>query len=113
MTDLPTGSWKVKTGSSVIEGKGLFATADIAAGELIAPARISGKRTIAGRYTNHAAAPNAEFQAAFPYGDINLVALRTIEGCRGGYDGEEITIDYRAAYALKMRLEGLCLVQSQ
>jgi hypothetical protein len=28
-------------------------------------------------------------------GDIDLVALTDIQGCRGGQDGEEITVDYR------------------
>jgi hypothetical protein len=95
----PFGAWRVKTGVSAIEGTGLFATAPIGAGELIAPARIDGKRTPAGRYTNHSKSPNAEM-ALLPNGDINLISLRAIAGCHGGQDGEEITIDYRAALAL-------------
>ena len=95
----PTGAWRVKTGASAIEGKGLFATSDIQAGELIAPARIGGMRTPAGRYTNHSAEPNARMVFT-QSGDINLVALKTVAGCRGGLDGEEITIDYRQALSL-------------
>lgn len=95
----PFGAWRVKTGASAIEGTGLFATASISEGELIAPARIDGKRTPAGRFTNHAKSPNAEM-ALLPNGDINLVALKPIKGCHGGQDGEEITIDYRQALAL-------------
>jgi hypothetical protein len=95
----PFGAWRVKTGVSAIEGTGLFATAPIGAGELIAPARIDGKRTPAGRFTNHSASPNAEMML-LPNGDINLMALEPIAGCHGGQDGEEITIDYRQALAL-------------
>ena len=93
----PPGSYCVKTGPSIIEGKGLFATSDIAEGEAIAPARIGGMRTPAGRYTNHAKDPNAAMRG-LDNGDIVLVALRNIGGCRGGLDGEEITIDYRRAF---------------
>lgn len=101
MIDLPHGSYKIKVGDSPIEGKGLFATSPIEAGELIAPMRIGNKRTIAGRYTNHSANPNA-----YPvrFGDtVDLFANRPIGGCRGGHDGEEITINYREA--LKIALE--------
>jgi hypothetical protein len=95
----PFGAWRVKTGASAIEGTGLFATAPIGSGELIAPARIDGKRTPAGRYTNHAKAPNAEMVLLLN-GDVDLCALRPITGCHGGQDGEEITIDYRQALSL-------------
>jgi hypothetical protein len=95
----PFGAWRVKTGASAIEGSGLFATAPIGEGELIAPARIDGKRTPAGRVTNHSKSPNAEM-VLLPNGDINLVAVKRIAGCHGGQDGEEITIDYRQALAL-------------
>lgn len=93
------GARRVKIGKSAIEGFGLFATADIQSGELIAQARIGGMRTPAGRYTNHAKNPNARMEMT-PFGDINLVAIRSIKGCHGGMDGEEITIDYRQALAL-------------
>jgi hypothetical protein len=33
-------------------------------------------------------------------GDIDLVALVDIEGCKGGSMGTEVTIDYRQALAL-------------
>jgi hypothetical protein len=90
----PNGSFKVRVAPSAIAGDGLFATAPIEAGELIAPARIGGLRTPAGRYTNHSASPNAAMVATGA-GDIDLVALRDIAGARGGGDGEEITVDYR------------------
>ena len=103
MMELPGGGYKVKVGPSRIEGQGLFATADIQLGESIAPARLFGKRTIAGRYTNHSASPNAQMVRAGG-GDIYLVATKQINGCRGGQDGEEITIDYRQALALTLEI---------
>lgn len=90
----PFGAYKVKVGRSLIEGRGLIATADIDAGEYIAPGTWGNKRTPAGRYTNHAKAPNA----AFHYdgaGTAWLVALKPIAGSVGAQDGEEVTIDYR------------------
>lgn len=103
MTDLPFGNYKIKTGFSNIEGTGLFATSKIDSGEIIAPARLSGKRTIAGRYTNHSKTPNAEMISL--NNNIYLKSLREISGCRGGQDGEEITIDYRKALRLNYFLE--------
>jgi len=92
----------VKIGDSPIEGKGLFATATIEQGEVIAPAGIKGKRTIAGRFTNHSANPNA-FLVLHENGDVDLVAKYYISGCKAGFDGEEITIDYRQALALNAK----------
>lgn len=89
----PPGDYKVMVGNSAIEGKGLLATANIEKDEFIAPARINGKRTPAGRYTNHSPTPNAEMRKM--QDDIYLVALSEIHGCRGGFSGEEITVDYR------------------
>ena len=46
-----------------------------------------------------------------PNGDINLVAITDIEGCKGGSMGTEITIDYRQALGLsgiEMKKESLC-----
>jgi len=84
---------------SSIEGRGVFVSAPVEAGETIAPARLGGLRTPAGRYTNHSAAPNARFTLS-PNGDIYLVALRRIAGCVGGSQGEEVTVDYRQALSL-------------
>jgi hypothetical protein len=36
-------------------------------------------------------------------GDIDLMARRAIDGCRGGNLGEEITIDYRQSVRLSLR----------
>lgn len=108
-TNLPSGSYKIKVSDSLIEGKGLFATADISIGETIAPARISGKRTIAGRYANHSPIPNAEMLLG-ESGDIFLVSKAEISGCRGGFDGDEITVDYRQSYKLTRQVgEERCL----
>lgn len=84
---------------SEIEGKGLFVTTPIKAGEVIMPARIAGKRTQAGRYVNHSLTPNAKMVMR-NNNDIDLVALRDLSGCKGGGVGEELTIDYRQALAL-------------
>ena len=81
---------------SPIEGKGLFTSVPIAAGDVIAPGRIDGKRTPAGRYVNHSHRPNGVMVDAGA-GQIVVVALRDIAGCHGGDPGEEITVDYRQA----------------
>jgi len=94
VTTLPFGAYKFRVGRSRIEGKGLIATADIAPGEFIAPGTWMGKRTPAGRYTNHARDPNA----CFVYGADGLawlMAVKPIAGSRGPGGGEEITVDYR------------------
>jgi hypothetical protein len=90
----PFGAYKIKVGRSRIEGRGLIATAGIEAGEIIAPGSWAGKRTPAGRYTNHARDPNAFF-CYDGAGTAWLVAHRAIAGCAGPWDGEEITINYR------------------
>ncbi len=88
----------VQVGPSTIEGKGLFATAPFKNGEVIAPARIAGQRTIAGRYTNHAKEPNA-IAVLYATGDVAFVAIQDIAGNQGGRLGDEITVDYRQVYA--------------
>lgn len=105
----PHGSYKVMVSDSMIDGRGLMATANIAPGEIIAPARIGSKRTPAGRYTNHSPNPNAEFVVR-PNGDLDLVAIRAIQGNTGGRAGQEITIDYRQALHIRKQL---CHQQSQ
>ena len=99
---LPYGNYKMMVSPSKIDGRGVFATGWIRSGEVIAPARIDGKRTPAGRYTNHSKTPNA-MMYLLPNGNINLVATRDISGCHGGNVGEEITIDYRQALSLSIR----------
>lgn len=96
---MPMGSYSVMVADSPIDGKGLFATAPMKPGQVIAPARVGGMRTPAGRYTNHSASPNAQMVMR-PNGDIDLVATREIAGCAGGQAGDEVTIDYREALLL-------------
>lgn len=94
---------------SPIQGKGLFATCPIPANQIILPARINGFRTQAGRYTNHSVTPNARMEGDED-GNIYLISIRDIEGCKGGELGEEITIDYRQAVQENLRIGGtLCL----
>lgn len=88
---------------SNIEGKGLFLSWHTMLGQIIAPARIAGKRTPAGRYVNHSMNPNCKY-VADENGDIYLMSLRDIDGCKGGGCGEELTVDYRQALALNMEL---------
>lgn len=97
---MPSGfAPKFTVRDSAIEGKGVFLSAPVDDNEVIAPARIDGMRTPAGRYTNHAKTPNAKF-VKDEGGDIWLVATRRIAGCTGGSQGEEVTVDYRQALAL-------------
>lgn len=93
----------VQVRDSNIEGKGLFLSWHTMSGQIIAPARIAGKRTPAGRYVNHSINPNCKY-IADENGDIYLMSLRDIDGCRGGGCGEELTVDYRQALALNMEL---------
>ena len=99
----PYGSYKVRVADSSIEGKGLFATAQIEDGEVICVARLGSKRTPAGRYTNHAGQPNAMI-IEYKDGNAYLIAKRAIAGSAGGYNGEEITVDYRQVLKDKLRL---------
>jgi hypothetical protein len=99
--EMPGGTVRVVVAPSPIEGKGLFATAEIKPGEVIAPANIRGMRTIAGRFTNHSATPNAEMVLTSE--GIDLVAIAPIKGCLGGGVGDEITIDYRQAREVRAK----------
>lgn len=99
LVELPLST--VQVAPSPIDGRGLFATSGFQPGDVILAARIDGKRTQAGRFTNHSFAPNARMVRRGD--DIDLVAIAPICGCRGGQLGDEITIDYREA----LRLSGL------
>jgi len=93
----PQGSaLKVALHPSPIHGTGVFASFPIGAFEVIGPARVNGKRTPLGRYTNHSAHPNAFF-VKNDNGDIYAMASKDIKGCHGGDNGEEITVDYYQA----------------
>jgi len=96
--DLPSiYAGKITVRNSPIEGKGVFLSSPIKAGETIGPARICGMRTELGRYVNHSKNPNAKYSKR-DNGDIFLSAISDISGCKGGGIGDEITVDYRDAY---------------
>jgi hypothetical protein len=99
LTELPHGGYKIKVSASVIHGQGLFATAEIEPSEVIAPARIAGKQTVAERFVNHSESPNAAMERIG--NDFNLIATGRIAGCKGGRNGDEITINYRDFETLK------------
>jgi hypothetical protein len=99
---MPFGNYKFMVANSRIDGKGIFATGNFEKGEVIAPARIDGKRTPVGRYTNHSKNANG-IMVLRDNNDIDLVAKKAINGCHGGNLGEEITIDYRQALSLAIR----------
>lgn len=86
-----SGAQLVEVKASGIDGQGVFMTQPIAAGQVIAVARVEGKRTPAGRYTNHAPFPNAEMRLAGA--DVELVALTNIDA------GNEVLVDYRQVLA--------------
>lgn len=88
-------NYKVSVMPSMIEGDGLFSQSTFTEGETIMPARINGKRTEAGRYTNHSLYPNAVM--VMVGNDIDLVAKETIDS------GDEITTDYRDSLNLQIR----------
>jgi len=90
---MPEGFNSIQLQSSEIQGIGMFAQSDLERGALLAPARIGGMRTPAGRYTNHSPRPSAVFKS-LPNGDILMMAKTHIEA------GDEITIDYRQAGAV-------------
>lgn len=77
---------------SIIEGQGLFATQSYASGQILCPAIVNNKRSLAGRYSNHSVRPNCIFD--YVNDVLVLVALRDIES------GEELTTDYGATLAV-------------
>jgi hypothetical protein len=101
---LPFGSYKFAIFDSKIQGKGLFASANIEEGEVIGVARIGNCRTPIGRFTNHSKTPNA-YPRLNSQGGIDLVAKTCIMGSRGGLDGEEITVDYRQSRVTAEKLD--------
>lgn len=83
----PSENTDVETKASPVHGMGMFATRDFICGELVALARVGGKRTPAGRYTNHGGNPNVSAHG-LDNGDVGLVTTRPISA------GEEIFNDY-------------------
>jgi len=85
---MPPGFNKLELRPSPIAGQGCFAVEDVAAGEVIAPARVNGCRTPAGRYTNHSCTPTCEYHV-LPGGDALMYAIGAIPA------GGEFTVNYR------------------
>ena len=96
---MPSGYSRITIRNSPIEGLGVFLSSSAEPGEMIGPARIQGMRTPLGRYINHAHVPNARF-ILNEGGDIDLMAIKPINGCVAGGQGDEVTVDYREALAL-------------
>lgn len=89
---------------SAIEGRGVFVQVPANPGDILAPARIAGKRTFAGRFANHSRTPNAQFVER--NGDAYLVATAPIAPfCSETVPGDEVTVDYRQAVSLAGRLK--------
>jgi hypothetical protein len=104
MIDMPeVYASRLSLRDSPIEGKGLYLSCSAKAGEMIAPARIDGRRTIAGRYVNHSHKPNCKYVTLG--NGVMLVAIRDISGAIGGSPGEELTADYRQALVASGRIE--------
>jgi len=104
MIPMPYGMYKFTIADSAIQGRGVFAVSDISEGEIIATARINNSRTPIGRYTNHSKNPNA-VPRLNGIGGIDIIANRDIQGSRGGFDGEEITLDYRQSQSESTKLD--------
>lgn len=108
LCSLPLGRYKFKKSDSPIHGHGIFATSDIYIGEVIGPCRLQDKRTILGRYVNHSSNPNASVMRSSD-GNLYYVATKNISGCVGGFDGEEILINYEQALKENLKsMEVLC-----
>lgn len=88
---------------STIEGVGLFTTVPIESNTYICKARIKGRRTPAGRYTNHSPTPNCKV-VLLENGDMALVSITNIDGCLGGSVGTELTVNYRDVLKLNPQL---------
>ena len=82
--------------ASDIQGKGVFAAIDFAAGDYVGLARVNDLRTQIGRYTNHSIKPNCVFEICD--NSVKVIAKTSI------YAGEEITVDYRNAIAVAHKL---------
>ena len=102
MIEMPEGYEYLDVRESPIHGAGLYSHANHDAGEIICPARIGDKRSIAGRYTNHAFEPNAAMKVTDA--GVDLVALKNID------QDEEITVNYRNVIEHRITEGDLCQV---
>jgi hypothetical protein len=103
LMEMPAGI-AVELRDSPIHGKGLFATRDFEAGEIVCPGRLNGKRTPGGRFINHSVYCNIRPEKTGD--DIYAVATRKIHA------GDELLVDYRASmrvnFALVLQGELIC-----
>ena len=90
----------VYVSNSQIEGKGLFSRRLFSTDKLICQSRKDGKRTLAGRYANHALYPNSKM--VFDGENMNLISIKDIE------EGEEITVSYRDVLQTRIKRGELC-----
>lgn len=90
----------VYVADSKISGKGLFSYKDFNAGDIVCLARDGDKRTVAGRYTNHAIQPNAEI--VFIDGEWVLKTLSSV------FEGDEFTVSYREVLKNRILRGDLC-----
>jgi len=87
MIDMPKECGFMYTAKSDIHGTGLYSNLGHLANTVVCPARLGGKRTIAGRYANHSHTPNCSMYLV-EGGSVLLLALRQLE------PREELTVDY-------------------
>jgi len=95
LMEMPEGV-AVELRDSPIHGKGLFATRDFEAGEVVCPGRVDGKRTPGGRFINHSF--NCNIRPEKVGDDIYAIAARKI--CAG----DELLVDYRASMRVNFGL---------
>lgn len=95
LTDMPDGVF-VELRDSKIHGKGLFASKDFEAGDIVCPGRINGMRTPGGRFINHS--PESNVEPVKIGDDIYAMASRKIMA------GEELLVDYRASIRVNFGL---------
>lgn len=86
LNDAPINGVEVR--ESTIHGSGLFATKNFSAGDNICPGVLEGKRSLAGRYSNHHHAPNCVFQY-----DGCVLVLTAVQDITAG---NELTTNYGA-----------------
>jgi hypothetical protein len=108
---MPRNVHPYRIAESPIDGRGYFLTVGAKKGDILAPSRLNGNRTPAGRYVNHSCAPNARMQQG-PHDSLYLVAIKDISGCMGGGIGTEITTDYGQTLDL-LNISGDKLCQQQ
>tara|TARA_R110000868_G_scaffold125492_2_gene331441 strand:- start:5195 stop:6064 length:870 start_codon:yes stop_codon:yes gene_type:complete len=86
----------VELRDSPIHGKGLFATKDFEAGDVVCPGRLNGKRTPGGRFINHSL--NCNVKPEKQGDDMYAIASRKINA------GDELLTDYRASMRVNFGL---------